>query len=119
MFFFLCVDDMTKLEARRGLNQNDDFPTFSFTIDSDSSPSPGIFLLNRCLSPFYFDGFKLMWVYFFVCLCVGVVRFSSNGIGNDAVPSFSGIADFSPDPEPSGIPFYLCSFIFLLISSKA
>ncbi|XP_004229292.1 protein CHROMATIN REMODELING 24 isoform X2 [Solanum lycopersicum] len=63
-------DDMTKLEARRGLNQNDDFPTFSFTIDSDSSPSP--------------------------------VRFSSNGIGNDAVPSFSGIADFSPDPEPSG-----------------
>ncbi|XP_015062929.1 protein CHROMATIN REMODELING 24 isoform X2 [Solanum pennellii] len=63
-------DDMTKFEARRGLNKNDDFPTFSFTIDSDSSPSP--------------------------------VRFSSNGIGNDAVPSFSGIADFSPDSEPSG-----------------
>ncbi|KAK4738113.1 hypothetical protein R3W88_001810 [Solanum pinnatisectum] len=66
-------DDMTKLEARRGFNQNDAFPTFSFTIDSDSSPSP--------------------------------VRFSSNGIGNDAVPSFSGIADFSPDSDsysPSG-----------------
>ncbi|KAG5627637.1 hypothetical protein H5410_012855 [Solanum commersonii] len=66
-------DDMTKLEARRGFNQNDGFSTFSFTIDSDSSPSP--------------------------------VRFSSNGIGNDAVPSFSGIADFSPDSDsysPSG-----------------
>ncbi|XP_055817953.1 protein CHROMATIN REMODELING 24 isoform X2 [Solanum dulcamara] len=66
-------DDMTKLEARRCFNQNDGLPTFSFTTDSDSSPSP--------------------------------VRFSSNGIGNDAVPSFSGIADFSPDSatySPSG-----------------
>lgn len=41
---------------------------------------------------------------YFVCLCV--VRFSSNDIGNDAVPSFSGIADFSPDSatcSPPGI----------------
>ncbi|KAK4372081.1 hypothetical protein RND71_007465 [Anisodus tanguticus] len=73
--FFFYVDDMTKLEARRHFNQNDVAPTFSITTDSDSSPSPSS------------------------------VRISSNVRGNDAVPNFSGIADFSPDTAtffPSG-----------------
>lgn len=38
---------------------------------------------------------------------MGIVRFSSNDIGDDSVPNFSRIADFSPDSatksSPSGI----------------
>lgn len=103
---------MTKLEARRCFNQNDGLPTFSFTNDSDSSPSPGISLPTYAYFsakidfPSSFLNFSSLFIHIF-CVCVGVVRFSSNGIGNDAVPSFSGIADFSPDSatySPSGIP---------------
>ncbi|CAN4080654.1 unnamed protein product [Withania somnifera] len=64
-------DDMTKLEARRCFNQNDFVPSFTFTTDSDSSPSPET-----------------------------VDQSKNNNISSvtiDAVPNFSAIADFCPD----------------------
>ncbi|XP_060217469.1 protein CHROMATIN REMODELING 24 isoform X1 [Lycium barbarum] len=65
-------DDMTKLEARPHFNQNH-VAVPTFSFTLDDSDS----------SP-------------------SPVRFSANDIGNDAVPNFSGIADFSPEPATSG-----------------